>query len=99
MPFKKGISGNEAGRPKGSKNKASEAIRIKIESFINEKIEEIDTVWQELEPKDKMTLLTRLLDYSIPKLKSQELNIEFEKLNDEDLKKIVSEILNNIEDE
>jgi len=100
MAFKKGESGNPNGRPKGSKDKATAAIRQKIEIFLNQKIEEIEQIWQELEAKDKLTFLSKLLEYTVPKLRSQELNIsEYSKFSTDDLRTIANEILNNIEDE
>ena len=100
MAFKKGESGNPNGRPKGSKDKATSSIRQKIEIFLNQKIEEIEQIWQELEAKDKLTFLSKLLEYTVPKLRSQELNIsEYSKFSTDDLRTIAKEILNNIEDE
>ena len=100
MAFKKGQSGNPKGRPKGSKDKATAAIRLKIETFLTQKIEEIDHIWQELEAKDKFTFLSKLLEYTVPKLRSQELNIsEYNNYSTDDLRTIANEILNNIENE
>lgn len=70
MPFKKGESGNPLGRSPGSKNKASEAIRERVEDFLSEKIQDLDEVYNVLEPKEKAMLITKLLDFSLPKLKA-----------------------------
>jgi len=100
MGLPKGRTNNKKGRPKGTPNKITKEIRLKIDQFITDKISEIDEIWQELEPKDKFTFLSKLLEYAVPKLRSQELNItEYSNYTDEDLKKIATEILNNIENE
>jgi len=100
MGLPKGRTNNKKGRPKGTPNKITKEIRLKIDQFITDKISEIDEIWQELEPKDKFTFLSKLLEYAVPKLRSQELNItEYSNYSDEDLKKIASEILKNNENE
>lgn len=94
MPFKPGTSGNPNGRPKGAGNKISNEIRSKIDTFLSDKINAIDELWNELEAKEKIALLTKLMDYSIPKLKQQDITIsEYENLSDDDLQKMVDEIL------
>jgi hypothetical protein len=64
MPFKKGISGNPEGRPKGCKNKP---IRAKIESLIKRNItrieKEIDTITPE-QRRDFLISLSAALSFN-----------------------------------
>ena len=100
MGLPKGRTNNKKGRPKGTPNKITKEIRLKIDQFITEKISEIDEIWQELEPKDKFTFLSKLLEYTLPKLRSQELNIsEYNNFSTDELKTIANEIVKNIENE
>lgn len=95
MPFEKGKSGNPGGRPFGSKNKATSHIRSAVEDFISRKITEIDVLWADLQPQERISFLTKLLDYILPKLRSQSLTIsDFESLSDEDLRKLAQEVIN-----
>ena len=94
-PFQKGISGNPQGRPTGSKNKIGDSVRTKIENFIDKKMDEIEVLYQKLEPKEQALLISRLVDYVTPKMRSQDIQIsEFEQYSDEQLRTIANEVLN-----
>ena len=99
MGLPKGRTNNKKGRPKGTPNRVTKEIRLKIDQFITDKIAEIDEIWKELEPKDKFTFLSKLLEYTLPKLRSQELNIsEYNNFSTDELKTIANEIVKNIEE-
>ncbi len=68
MPFKKGLSGNISGRPRGSKNKAGEGLRNLISDFLEQRFEQVVNDFEQLEPKDRIKVFTDLLQYSVPKL-------------------------------
>ncbi len=97
MPFIKGDERiNRDGRPKGSKNRVGESVRTKIETFIDKKMNEIDTLYDKLEPKEQALLISRLVDYVTPKLRSQDIQFsEFEQYSDEQLRAIAQEVINN----
>lgn len=67
--FKKGQSGNLNGRPKGSRNKSSEEIRIQIGDFLNKNIKTIQKDWSKLNVKDRMKFFIDLLPYGISKFR------------------------------
>ncbi len=75
MAFKKGQSGNPAGRPVGAKDKATKEIREKISDILAEHFtpEKVAENLEAMEPKERLIFLTKLLDYAAPKLKSTEL--------------------------
>ena len=71
MPFKKGTSGNPTGRPKGSLSTTSKLIREHISQAIDgnkimEMLEKIDS------PTEYINAVTKLLPYSIGKVKPYE---------------------------
>ncbi|MFV0377281.1 MAG: DUF5681 domain-containing protein [Mangrovibacterium sp.] len=74
MSFKKGESGNPNGRPKGAKDKATAGLREKIADILGEHFtsERIAADLEAMEPKDRLTFLTKLLEYTVPKLKQTE---------------------------
>lgn len=97
MRFKAGESGNPTGRPVGAKNKSgieAKNIVVKVLSshFTPVKLKK-DLL--ALDPKDRLNILIRLLDFVIPKMRMND--ISFEKLPDDTLTQIINEILNSNE--
>ena len=89
--FKKGQGGRKPGKP----NKATTDLRQWINDFIDSNLEQIQQDWKRLEPRERIVLFEKLLKYSIPTLQATSLTTDFEKLSDEDLQKIVDELLKN----
>ena len=66
MRYKKGESGNPAGRPKGQPNRTTEEVRRLLQSFIEGKINELETIWKDLESWQKLQFMDRLLKHTLP---------------------------------
>ena len=71
MPFKKGTSGNPIGRPKGSVSATTKLIREHISQAIDgnkimEMLDKIDS------PTEYINAISKLLPYSIGKIKAYE---------------------------
>ena len=71
MPFKKGTSGNPIGRPKGAVSTTSKLIREHISQAIDgnkikEMLDKIDS------PTEYINAISKLLPYSIGKIKAYE---------------------------
>ena len=66
MAFKKGVSGNPSGKPKGATNKTSAEIKTAIQSFISKNVDGLQKTYDKLEPKDKAVFFERTLKYVIP---------------------------------
>ena len=85
MPFKKGESGNHAGRPKGGVNKTTARAKEIIVDAMTEHAEHITSALDELRTentKDYLNVLAKLLSHVIPK--DTNLNIGFD--NDQPFK-------------
>ena len=80
MPFKKGTSGNPTGRPKGAVSTTTKLIREHISQAIDgnkimEMLDKIDS------PTEYINAVTKLLPYSIGKVKAYEDVEEIEPIN------------------
>lgn len=98
MPFKKGQSGNKAGRPKRSTNKATTDLRKWVNEFIEDNRDQIKKDWKALEPSQRIIMFEKLLKYSLPTLQATSLDFGFEKLSDTDLDKIINKLSNIADD-
>ena len=76
MPFEKGNSGNPHGRPDGAKNKTTEELRNTVQSFIENNIESMQANFDQLDAKDKLMFIEKILSYTLPRLKVTELKTE-----------------------
>lgn len=61
------------GRQKGTPNKATASIRQALEPIVEEEIERLSDLLDQLDPKDRALLITKLLPYVAPKLQSIEI--------------------------
>ena len=83
MGFKKGEhwKGNKNGRPKGATNRSSEMQKVNIQRMINEGLDymkqDYHTIREE-DPAKALTLLIKLLEFSVPKLKSVDMQVQAE---------------------
>ncbi len=100
MRFKKGQSGNPQGRPPGTANKTTEAIRATVNKFISDNLPNIQAEYENLEAKDKLEFLNKLLAYVLPKLQAVEMDatvqqapIDISKLSGKQAADLLTEIL------
>jgi hypothetical protein len=91
--FKSGQSGNVKGRPVGAINKISVPIKTQLSDFLNEKIQELPEIWKKLNARDKAQFLKDLLPFFIAKMQAISLEVEFEKLSDEQLEILCNQLI------
>lgn len=94
MPFEKGYSGNLLGRPKGSQNRVTKELRQAISAFLEDNFEKLVNDFQVLSPKDKIKFYSDLLQYSLPKLQSVQLETEFDRLPEDQLDYLLNKLSN-----
>jgi len=70
MGLQKGKTNNPDGRPAGTPNRITSDLRNWIENLISKNLTLIETDLKKLEPKDRLIILERFLQYTIPKQQS-----------------------------
>ena len=98
MAFKKGKDwkGNKFGRPKGSQNRSSEMQKINVQRMVNEGLDYMKEDYHKIreeDPAKALSLLIKLMEYSMPKLKSVDMEVKGE-INNK-IERITVEIKHN----
>ena len=96
MAFKKGDQRiNRGGRPKGAKNRVNEELRQSIAEFLNGEFSKLKADFKKIPARDRMKFFTDLLPYTVPKLQNTRLEIDFEKMTDEQLDYFIDKLKTN----
>ena len=67
----KGRTNNPYGRPTGTPNRITADVRASIKQLVDENLEQIKADFATLEPKDRLIIFERLLQYCIPKKRDE----------------------------
>lgn len=65
--IKKGIVLNPKGRPKGSLNRTTSELKEAIKTILDTELEKVQEHLEQLEPKERLDFVTKLLPYVVPK--------------------------------
>lgn len=97
--MKKGQTNNPSGRPKGTPNKITADLRLKINAIVEKQIDNIEADLMALEPKERLQIVEKLISYCVPKLQAQSIEIDLMKLSEEQLDQIINELKINDNDD
>ena len=90
--FKKGESGNPAGRPRGAKDKAQSSIKEWVKELLDKNRATIEADLKKCEPADRLRVLLKLLEYVLPKQAAVQAKIDFEALSEEQINDIINRL-------
>jgi hypothetical protein len=81
------------GRTKGTPNRTTKELKEMIHNIVEVQLDTIEEDLQDLDPKDRLNILLRLVEYVLPKQREQKL--DFSNLSDAE----IDELINKISDE
>lgn len=84
------------GRKKGTPNKATSTMRTWLNGLIESNRHQIEDDIKALEPKDRLMILERFMQYTTPKMQSVKADINLNNLTDEQLDTIISKITQDV---
>lgn len=85
------------GRKKGTPNKVTESTRHWIGRLIEDNKAQIEEDLKALEPKERLQVLERFMQYTLPKMQSIQAKINLNDLTDEQLSTVIDEITQDID--
>ncbi len=63
---------NPNGRPKGTPNKVTNELRVRISNFLEKNFDKVEQDFDELDPYQRVQFYTKLIEYVIPKMRTFE---------------------------
>jgi len=87
------------GRKKGTPNKVTVNIRDWLSKLIDKNRFQIEKDIKALEPKERLMVLEKFMQYTVPKMQSIQTTVDFNQLTDEQLDDIVNNLTKDIRDE
>lgn len=66
--FKKGHSGNPAGKPKGSKNRTTDEMRVFLQQVIDKNYEKLEEDLAKMSPSARWMIIEKMSKYFMPTL-------------------------------
>lgn len=88
--------GRLGGRQKGTPNKVTADLRCWLSDLIDENRRQIVKDLKGLEPKERLLIFEKLMQYVIPKQQAVKADVDFNKLSDEQLDVVVDELTRGI---
>lgn len=84
------------GRVKGTPNKVTYSLKEWIISLIDKQRTQIEQDLQKLEPKERLQMIEKLMQYIIPKQAAQQVKLDFDSMTDEQLQRLVEEMTKEV---
>lgn len=98
MPRPKGIP-KTGGRKPGSRNRVTSSTKEWIASVVDNNREQLEKDLKSFDPVERWKVISGLLAFVVPKMSSVNAQIDYERLTDEQLQDVVSEVVKSIDNE
>lgn len=92
----KGHTNNPNGRPLGVQNKFTANLKDRVNLLIENNFDKLQTDLDTIEPKDRLSIMLKLMEYVLPKQK--ETKIDFSNLSDVEIDELINRITKNDEE-
>ena len=89
--------GRLGGRAKGTPNRITASVKDWIFQVIDKNRLQMEKDIEALEPKDRLQVIEKLMQYVIPKQQSVSANLDINKLSEEQLNTLVEELTKDID--
>lgn len=97
--MEKGKTNNPNGRPKGTPNKITQDMRQWLSTVIDKNRRQIERDLKALEPKDRLQMLEKLMQYVIPRQQAVRAEVDIDTLTDDQLNTIINQLTKGIDNE
>lgn len=91
--------GRIGGRQKGTPNKVTASVKDWVAQVIDKNRRQMERDIKALEPKDRLMMLEKLMQYVVPKQQAVKAEIDFNQLSDEQLDTLVNELTKDIDND
>jgi len=99
MGLKKGQKNNPNGRPAGTPNKITVEMKTWLSGLVDKNRRQMEKDLKQLQPRERLLILEKLLQYTVPKMQTTTAQIDFGRLSDEQLDTIINELTKDIDNE
>lgn len=89
--------GRIGGRQKGTPNRVTASVKDWVAQVIDKNRRQMERAIKALEPKDRLQMLEKLMQYVVPKQQAVSANVDFNKLSDEQLNALVNELTKGVD--
>lgn len=90
--------GRLGGRAKGTPNRVTATVKEWLSELIDNNRQRIENDIELLEPKDRLQIMERLMQYVIPKQQAVKADVDLNKLSDEEIDNLIADITKGLND-
>lgn len=87
------------GRQKGTPNKVTASVKEWLSALIDKNRRQVERDLKQLEPRERLIMLEKLMQYVVPKQQAVSAIVDFERLTDGQLDTVINEITKDLDDE